>query len=362
MMPSRGRHTRGGPQLCRCTLPAICYPWARAGTGCKLAELGWSVQGTVHQPSHSLPLALPPPRPALQDTNGDACIVEAAGAAGGARRAVRGARHIAAVLAAKQRLLAWQALSQIVAAAARQPRHEADPDGAVAAVQRMVAAAAAASQAEVYAAVASGGGCSDESSAMEVDGPGSLPGAAGSAPAAGATVQSAAAALSSSRNDPMLSSAAKDILAAEAQPGFRQQFEAHALRLLAALLPGGSAARSGGAAAAAAAAGGASAAHQALLEALLRWLRHAALCQRVQGSLRAWAAAAPGRALRRLHSGEEFAAVWQLLGCRAAGAAPVLAIAVEGSVRLEGVSSRCAEPQRPRGLSRAEFDRQLQRL
>lgn len=312
-------------------------------------------------------LALPNPAPAnrtQQDTNGDACIVEAVGATGtggAARRAVRGWRHISAVLTAKQHLLAWQALRQVVAAAARQPRHEADPDGAVAAVQRMVAAAAAARQAAVYAAVAGGGGSGDEAAAMEVDAPGSRPTPAGSATPAGATAHPAVA-LDSSSNDPMLSSAAKDILAAEARPGFQQRFEARALQLLAALLAGGSAASSGGAAAAATAGGSGSAAQQALLDALLRWLRHAALCQRVQGSLRAWAAAAPGRALRRLESGEEFAAVWQLLGCKAAGAAPVLAIAVDDCLRLEGVSSRGVAPLRPRGLTRAELERQLQRL
>ncbi|KAL4423478.1 hypothetical protein ABPG77_003611 [Micractinium sp. CCAP 211/92] len=139
--------------------------------------------------------------------------------------------------------------------------------------------------------------------AMEVDAPGSRPTPAGSATPAGATAQPAVALDSSS--DPMLSSAAKDILAAEARPGFQQRFE---------------------------------------------------------GSLRAWAAAAPGRALRRLESGEEFAAVWQLLGCKAAGAAPVLAIAVDDCLRLEGVSSRGVAPLRPRGLTRAELERQLQCL
>ncbi|KAL4437158.1 hypothetical protein ABPG75_004297 [Micractinium tetrahymenae] len=308
----------------------------------------------------------------VMDTNGDACIVEAAGAGGTARRAVRGWRHISAVLSAKQRLLAWQALRQMVAAAARQQRHEADPDGAVAAVQRMVAAAAAACQAAVYAAVASGGSSDgDGSAAMEVDAPtGSQKGAgraAVSVTTPGAATQPLGTASSSSSSDPMLSSAAKDILAAQAAPGFQQQFETRALQLLATLLPGGSASSSGGrGAASGAGTGGASTAHDALLEALLRWLHHAALCHRVQDALGAWAAAAPGRALRRLDSGEESVTVWQLLGCRAPGAAPVLAIAVEDSLRLEGISTAAgaaaAAAATQRGLTRAEFERLLMSL
>lgn len=304
------------------------------------------------------PTSPPHPRQSrLQDTNGDACIVESSGAA---RHAVRGWRHISAVLAAKQRLLAWQALRQMVAAAARQQRHEADPDGAVAAVQRLVATAAAACQAATHAAVASDGG-SDESAAMEVDAQGSLLGAADSRPAAGLAPLPVLRGSSGGSGDPMLSSAAKDILAAEALPGFQQQFEARALQLLAALLPGGSA-TSGGGGTVAAPASGVSAAQHALLDALLRWLRHAALCHRVQASLRTWACAAPGRAVQCLDSGEEFAAVWQLLGCSTAGQAPVLAIAVDDRLRLEGVSGEAGAPTHARGLTRPEFDRLLQRL
>ncbi|PRW58097.1 hypothetical protein C2E21_2722 [Chlorella sorokiniana] len=219
----------------------------------------------------------------IQDTNGDACIVEAA-APGGKRQAVRGWRHIHAVLEAKQALLAWRVMGQLLAAAARLPQHEADPDGAVAALQRLAAAAAADAQAAVHRAVASAPQAAGAAAAsMDVD-------------ANGEQQQSeAAAALAAPASLPagMLSSAAQDLQAALSSPGFQQQFEARALLLLSHLLTGGS---SSGASAVTAA--DAETAQQALLAGLLRWLRHAAACQRPLATMTEFTKVIPASCLR----------------------------------------------------------------
>jgi hypothetical protein len=295
----------------------------------------------------SWPACTPLPIPLLQDTNGDACIVEAT-AAGGKRRAVRGWLQIHAVLELKQQLLSWQVVQQMVAAQARQPRHEADPDEAVAAVQRMAAAAAAACQAALYAAVASSGSGAG-AGPMDVDFPsgvGSGDGADDSAQAAAA----AAAATGSATGVPssMLSSAARDIQAALPTPGFQQQFEARALLLLSELLAGGSSSGT-----AAAGSGG-------MLDSILQWLQHAALCKRVAAALQRWCAAGAGRSLQHIDSDEEFAAVWQLVwanggGKASAAPAPALVIVQGSNVRLEGPAAAAAH----RGLSRPEFERAL---
>ena len=312
----------------------------------------------------------------VQDTNGDACIVEAA--AGGKPRAVRGWEQIHAVLRLKQRLLAWRVLGQMLAAQARLPRHEGDADRAVAAVQRMAAAAAAACHAALLSAVAgSSSGRNDggdgEAAAMEVDGASGGSGLQEEGGAAAAAAEAEAALAASALPAGMLSSTALDIQAALAAPGFQQQFESRALLLLAQLLPGGGT-------------GGLAAGQQqqqqqqqqqGVLDSLLQWLRHAALCHRVGGALLSWRDAAGGRSLRRIHSGEEFAAVWQLPGGSgavagegkaaagaAAAAAPVLVIVQGGQVRVEG-GGRAVQVARPAaaaahcGLSKAELERFL---
>ena len=295
----------------------------------------------------------------MQDTNGDACIVEAAAAGGKRRVAVRGAAAIHAVLAAKQALLTWQVLRQLVGGAVRQQRYEADPDGAVAAVLQLVGAACAACQAAVYAAAAASGGSGGGAAAMEIDGA-----AADGAPAAAAAAEAEAApqaAAAASSGSLMLSAAARNIQAALALPGFQQRFEARALSLLSRLLaPSGSSFGAGGS-------NSAAELQRGLLDALLRWLRHAALVLRADASLRRWAADGSGRAVHRLESGEEFAAVWRLEGCRGSSAAPVLAIAVDERLRVEGLpgggggggSAAAAVQQQQRGLTQAHFERML---
>ena len=267
---------------------------------------------------------------------------------GGKRRAVRGWQQIHAVLEVKQQLLSWQVVQQMVAAQARQPRHEADPDGAVAAVQRMAAAAAAACQAALYAAVASSGSGTG-AGAMDMD----VPSIGGSGDDSGNQQAAAAAGSAAGVPSSMLSSAAQDIQAALSPPGFQQQFEGRALLLLSELLAGGSSS------------GTAAAGEGGMLDCLLQWLQHAALCKRVAAALRRWCAAGAGRSLRHIDSGEEFAAVWQLVGANgggaasAAGAAPPTLVIVQGSsVRLEGPGAAAAQ----RGLSRPEFERALQAL
>lgn len=283
----------------------------------------------------------------MQDTNGDACIVEAV-AGGGRRRAVRGWAAIDAVLELKQRLLAWRVLQQLLGAQARQPQHAADADGAVAAVQRMAAAALADCQAALDRQVATGGAGDSGAAAMDLDGPASGSGA----PQAPATQQPAApAALPAS----MLSSAALDIRAALELPGFQQQFEGWALQRLADLLPGGSQCSTCAADPRPA---------PDVLGAALSWLRHAALRHRLAASLQRWCGRGGGRAARPVDSGEEGAVVWQLEGGSLAGAAPPALIILHGdSVRAEGAAAAGLPPaSAQRGLLRAELDRLLQSL
>lgn len=303
----------------------------------------------------------PPPRLPPQDTNGDACIVEAS-APGGKRQAVRGWRHIHAVLDAKQQLLAWRVLGQMLATAARLPQHEADPDGAVTALQRLATAAAAAAQAALYQAVASAPTAAGaaEAAAMDVDGAAAQqqPEAADAAALGGVAAAAAAAGAPAG----MLSSAALDVQAALARPGFQQQFEARALLLLSRLLAGGDCAGTRAATAAEA-----EAAQQALLSDLLRWLRHATACQRVGSALQRWAAAGGGgRRVQRLDSGEEFVGVWQLEGGRGGAHAPPLVVVAGDAARLDGGAAAAAglppAAAVERGLSRAELERALQDL
>ncbi|KAI7840076.1 hypothetical protein COHA_006206 [Chlorella ohadii] len=255
----------------------------------------------------------------IQDTNGDACIVEAA-APGGKRQAVRGWRHIHAVLEAKQQLLAWRVLSQMLAAAARLPQYEADADGAVAALQRLAAAAAAEAQAALHRAA--------EAALAAVAAPPGLP-------------------------PGMLSSAAQDLHAALSRRGFQQQFEARALLLLSRLLVGGSSAGAGAATAA-----DAEAAQQALLADLLRCLRHRSASQQVGAALQRWAAAAAGRRVLRVDSGEEFVAVWQLEGGQSgsSGHGTPLVVVAGDAVRFDGGAAAAAglppSAAAERGLSR----------
>ena len=277
---------------------------------------------------------------------------------------MRGWRHIHAVLEAKQQLLAWRVLGQLLSAAARLPQHEADPDGAVAALQRLAAAAAAEAQAAMHRAVASAptaaAGAAAEAAAMDVDG------GASQQQQQQQQAEAAAGSLAVPAGLPvgMLSSAAQDLQAALTRPGFQQQFEARALLLLSRLLPGGD---SAGASAAAAA--DAEVAQQALLADLLRWLRHAAACQRVGAALQRWAAAASGRRVLRLDSGEEFVAVWQLQGGGSSSSSlhgPPLVVVAGDAARLDGGAAAAAglppSAAAERGLSRAELDRALQRL
>lgn len=284
----------------------------------------------------------------LQDTNGDACLVEAAAPAGGRRRAVRGWAAIHAVLQHKQQLLVWRLLAQLLEAGARQEQHERDVDGAVAAVQRMAAAAAAAAQAALYRAVAgnSGGGGSGGAADMEVDG--EQQEAAAAAPAAAAASSLGATA----------GSAAHDIRAVLSEPGLQQQFEARALLLLAGLLPGGSSSSSTGGGAAA---GSGEVAGAGVLESALRWLRHAALRRRVAASLHRWAAQSGSRAVLPVDTGEEFTAAWQLSGGSSSGgggSAPALVIVSDGRLRAEGAAAAAGIlPQAlQRGLNKAELE------
>lgn len=304
---------------------------------------------------------------------------------------VRGWRHIHAVLEAKQRLLAWRVLQQLVAAQARLPQHEADSDRAVAAVQRMLAVAATAAQAALARAVtgggsgdgASGGSEAEGVAAMDVDGTGGSGsgqrqpterqemgdvggsvGAAAAEPAGGGALPAC-----------LLSSAALDIQSALPLPGLQQEFESRALLQLARLLAGGSSSASARGVSSAGAARGS--VQQGVLDSLLQWLHHAALCRRVSASLQRWsthAAAGAGRSYRCVDSGEEFAAVWQLEGAASAGGSVthpprVLLILQGGKVRLEGGGGGSLAALPPaaaaaavRGLSRTDLDRILSLL
>lgn len=292
------------------------------------------------------------PCPLAQDTNGDACMVEAA-APGGRRRAVRGAAAIHAVLERKQQLLAWRVLGQLFAAGARVPRHEADADGAVAAVQRMATDAQAACQVALHSAVAASGSSSGPG-AMDLDAPAAGGGGGLQHPAAdeAAVTPAEAPAVPSS----LASSAALDIRAALALPGFQQRFEAHALLLLARLLPGGgtSSGRSSSSGGSIAAVGPGSTAEEVLDEAL-RWLRHAALRHRVAATLARWCASGAGRAAAPVDTHEEYASAWQL--------APSGAVVVVQADRLhvEGTPGAAAAAA-ARGLSRPDFERVLAAL
>lgn len=257
---------------------------------------------------------------------------------------MRSAPAIHSVLQHKQQLLAWRVLAQLFESGARAQRHEADADGAVAAVQRMAAAALAACQDALYAAVAASGS-SGGAGAMDVDTPAGSdgdpqqPSAAAEAAAAAAAVPAVPSATASS--------AALDIRAALALPGFQRRFEARALLLLSRLLAGSS---SGDALAAAANGPG-----EGMLDEALRWLRHAALRHRAGATLARWCAGGASRAATPVDTREEYGAAWQL--------APSGAVVVVQGDRLHVEGSPAVAASEPsRGLSRPEFERALAAL
>eukprot|EP00887_Chlorella_sp_A99_P005286 scaffold1.g5286.t1 len=284
----------------------------------------------------------------IQDTNGDACMVEPAAAPAVAARdgapgaapprpcVVRGWRAIDAALEARQRVLTWGLVRQLLARDAQLPQHERDADGAVAALLRLADAAAAAAALAAAAGAAGGTGSTaagTDGAAMDVDAPSRGSAAPPSATGSGGAAWAPASAQPSS----MQSSAAREIEALLALPSTPPQFEARALQLLAGLLGR----RSGPSSAALGATGGTGAGGDAaaLLPRLLRWLRHAALCLHVDSSLRWQVAAARGAAeVRQILAGDEDgAAVWRVR--RAGWEGQALVVAQGGAVRLEGTGA-----------------------
>lgn len=162
----------------------------------------------------------------------------------------------------------------------------------------------------------------------------------------------------------MLGSMARDIAAVLEAPGFQEEFESRALLLLAGLLVG---AGGGGGAA-----GQQRQGEEGVLDAALRWLRHAAVRHRVQGSLARWAAGGVGRRVRHIDTGEEctFACRLEGGGGPDSGAAPrtlALVIQTGDSVRVEGAGAAAAGAAAAaalakRGLTRNELDSLLMAL
>ena len=303
----------------------------------------------------------------IQDTNGDACMVEVVNAvvgggaagregedglvAGSGRRAprvLRGWPAIDAALERRQRLLTWQLVQALLLRDAQLPQHERDADGAVAASLRLAAAAVAAAE----AAVAAGSGTSSglgSGEGMDMDTAAPSPPMPAPAAAEGA-VWGGEWVLPSG----MRSWTAQEIGSLLRLPSTQPEFEARALHLLAGLLGRRTCSRSCSC----------SGSPATLLPGLLHWLRNAALCHRVSASLRRQEAAAGGRAaVRQLAGGEggEEVAVWEVARQGWEGAALVV---VQGDcIQLEGAGACPASAgssggrgSNARMLSRVELD------
>ena len=287
------------------------------------------------------------PRPPVQDTNGDVCMVDRDAA--GRPFAVRGPEDISTALAGKQRSLAWHVLRQLLVAEAAAAPQGTDPDDLTPMALQL--AEAARRDCERQAAAAGGSGAS----AMEIDG----------VPGVGAAAPPEASAAAAPPWDGMQSAAARDAHAVLAAPGFQGRFRAKALLLLRGYLRG---------AAGAARAGSSSSRGATLLAELLAWMRHQAAAHRVEASLRQQVAAhnqqlssrsGAGPAaevgplsLRRLESGSELVGVWTL---EAPGSlVPALVVVCEGAVRLEGSLGQGPCSSACRAVSRREVDSLLQ--
>ncbi|GAB4818042.1 hypothetical protein N2152v2_005088 [Parachlorella kessleri] len=275
----------------------------------------------------------------LQDSNGDACLVDRS--ASGQPYVVRGVHDIHAVLQARQHVLSWQVVRALVKHEAQQAQRALDPDGLAPLLVQLATAAkkrferdALAQQRDSQQARDSSGGGGSEPNAMDIDGQHT---AARTAAAAALGVGwgpqqpegSASGAAGSSwscTQGSMQSAAARDALALLRSPGFQDRFESKALALLQAYLRGTSsgagadyaltsaeAAEAGAAAGAAASAAGGGApplpqvqpwgskgssehGSGTLVRELLAWLRHQAVCYRLDATLTSQVASHNSRA------------------------------------------------------------------